>query len=162
VALENPATGERIVFLERSSELLRLELTLPAGGSIAGPHVHPSQEERFEVLAGSPTFRVGRRTATLRPGEAIAVPPGVPHRWWNRGADHARVLIEFRPALRTDALFERLAELGRRGRLTRGGWPYPREAIGLGLDFADEAIAGILPAWLQRAFLALAAPLARR
>ena len=152
-ALENPATGERIVFLERDPALLRLELTMPPGGRVAALHVHPRQEERFEVLAGTPTFRLGRRTLRLSAGGAVAAPPGTPHRWWNDGADDARVLIEFRPALRTAELFERLVELGRAGRLTRGGIPKGRAGIELAAEFPQEAIAAHVPAGLQRAIV---------
>jgi hypothetical protein len=54
--LENPLTGEKVIFLETSEdtngELLRFEYVLPPRFSIP-EHVHPRQEERHEVLSGS-------------------------------------------------------------------------------------------------------------
>jgi mannose-6-phosphate isomerase-like protein (cupin superfamily) len=87
----NPATGERIVFLETAGDtggqLLRLDLTMPPGVAVPAAHIHPSQEERFELVTGSVRFRAGRKTFTARAGEAVVVPPGTPHRFWNDGGE---------------------------------------------------------------------------
>ena len=52
--LDNPVSGERFEFRRTSAdtngELLEFDLTLAADGSVPGAHVHPKQEERFEVL----------------------------------------------------------------------------------------------------------------
>ena len=56
--LVHPVTGERIVFRKRSrdtgGELLEMSLFLAPKGFIAAPHVHPNQEERFEVSGAAP------------------------------------------------------------------------------------------------------------
>ncbi|TML12750.1 MAG: cupin domain-containing protein, partial [Actinobacteria bacterium] len=47
-ALENPATGERLVFRRKTAEsggaVLAFDYFLPAGGSVPLAHVHPRQE----------------------------------------------------------------------------------------------------------------------
>ena len=62
--LENPITGERIVFRQTSretnGEAVVIETYVQPDGFVAAAHVHPSQEERFEVLRGAVGFRVGR------------------------------------------------------------------------------------------------------
>src|SRR5687768_3990241 len=62
--LENPASGERITFRETAAdtggELLAIDLELPAGRRVpGGQHIHPKQEERFEVVEGTMRFKLG-------------------------------------------------------------------------------------------------------
>lgn len=46
-------------------------------------HVHPRQEERFEVLSGKLGLRVGGVERVLGEGEAITAPAGFAHAAWN-------------------------------------------------------------------------------
>jgi hypothetical protein len=62
-------------------------------------------------------------------GYTIVVPACVPHAAWNAGDGEVHVLVDFRPALRTEVAFEALAGLARDGRRrgqesrgTRSGW----------------------------------------
>lgn len=149
--IENPATGERITFLDVAAEtggdLLRFELSMPPGACVPVAHFHPHQEERFELVAGSARFRVGREVLRAGAGDLVVVPAGVSHRFWNDRAEELRVVVSFRPALRTESFFERLWS----GKLTRRGLPGMR----LLLDMAPEnyleevCIAGI-PVAAQR------------
>ena len=73
--LENPASGERITFRQTSANtgggLLAIDLELPANRRVpGGQHIHPKQEERFEVVEGTMRFRMGRKRVV-----------GVPARW---------------------------------------------------------------------------------
>jgi uncharacterized cupin superfamily protein len=66
-------------------------------------HVHPRQEERFEVLSGKLGLRVGGVERVLGEGEAITAPAGFAHAAWNASSDdEVHVLVDFRPALRTE------------------------------------------------------------
>ena len=69
-----------------------------------GPdHVHPRQEERFEVLSGKLGLRVEGVERVLSEGEAITAPAGSAHAAWNASSDdEVHVLVDFRPALRTE------------------------------------------------------------
>jgi mannose-6-phosphate isomerase-like protein (cupin superfamily) len=60
------------------------EARLPPGGSTAGHH-HVKTEEIYYVLEGEALMRVGDETAAVGPGDAIAIPPGVPHQITNTG-----------------------------------------------------------------------------
>jgi quercetin dioxygenase-like cupin family protein len=83
--LVNPITGEPIVFRKRSrdtgGELFEMTLLLAPSGFIAAPHVHPNQEERFEVGGAPVIFRVAGKERMYQPGESAVVPSGVPHVW---------------------------------------------------------------------------------
>ena len=118
--IENPLTGERVTFLrttaETGGELLELELAWPRTGRRTPPHVHPSMEERWTVLAGTAAFRVGEHPERhAAPGETVVAPPGTLHVAWNPGPAPARVRAEFRPALAWESFVEELFALAARG-----------------------------------------------
>ena len=63
--LSNPVSGETIEFIQTAAdtagELLAIDLTLTPDGHVPGTHVHPEQEERFQVLSGTMKFKLGLR-----------------------------------------------------------------------------------------------------
>ena len=165
--LENPVTGERIVFGRTTGDsggaVLSFAYFLRAGGSVPLAHVHPRQEERFEVVSGRARIRVGRRLLRASAGESVVVPRGTVHRLWNDGEDELHVLVEFRPALRTEEGFEQLFGLAREGKLSRRGFPHPLQIAVMAKEYRDEAQFPLVPAFVQRALIApLAAIGARR
>ena len=128
--LENPASGERITFRQTSAntggELLAIDLELPANRRVpGGQHIHPKQEERFEVVEGTMRFRMGRKRVVAGPGEVVVVPPGQKHDFANVGDDDALVRVEVRPALKMEQLFETAVGLAEQGRTMLGGIPRP-------------------------------------
>src|SRR5919204_3502657 len=86
--LENPASGERITIrrtaTETNGELLAIDLELPANRRVpGGQHIHPLQEERFEVVEGTMRFKLGRKQVVAGAGEIVVVPPGQKHDFAN-------------------------------------------------------------------------------
>lgn len=156
--LENPVSGERIVFRKTAAdtggELLAFELFLAPDGHVPGAHVHPQQEERFEVVEGTMKFRRGLETVFARAGDTVVVPPGVAHRFENAGEESAHVLVEVRPALRMEQLFETAAALAREGRTNRKGLPKPLELALFVREFEREVRAPFPPAGVVRAVMA--------
>lgn len=140
--LIHPVTGERIVFRRRSrdtqGELLEMNLFLGAGGFIARAHVHPHQEERFEISGAPAMFRVGGVERLYQPGEVAVVPRGVPHIWWNPGDREVTTLIQFRPALDTETFFETLFGLAADGKVGKGGLPNPLQMTVLARHYKRE------------------------
>jgi quercetin dioxygenase-like cupin family protein len=164
--LVNPATGLRIVFRETaqstSGELLQVDWIGDPGWTTGLDHVHPHQEERFEVLSGNLGLRVAGVERAHGSGEAILVPAGVPHAAWNAGDDDVHVLVDFRPALRTEIAFETLAGLARDGRTTAAG--IPRNLLRLALvlrEFENEIYFARPPLAVQKAILGPLAVLGR-
>jgi quercetin dioxygenase-like cupin family protein len=155
--LENPVSGERIVFRKTASdtdgELLAFELFLDPDGQVPGAHVHPEQEERFEVVEGTMKFRRGLKTVVARPGDVVVVPPGTVHRFENAGEETAHVLVEVRPALRMERLLETTTALAREGRTDRKGLPKPLELALFVREFEREVRAPLVPASLVRAVM---------
>jgi mannose-6-phosphate isomerase-like protein (cupin superfamily) len=161
--VENPATGERLTFLQTAAatrgELMSFEFTLASGGRVPVAHVHRFQEERYHVLEGAFAFRIRRSEIELGPGRSMAVRARVPHRLWNPTDRVSRMVIEFRPALRMEDQFVDLWGLARSRRTNRWGIPRdPLLAALVGHAYLREGVLPVVPAWVQRAS---AAPLAR-
>src|SRR2546422_11622590 len=101
-AIENPVTGQRLTFLvtgaDSGGEVFRAEGAFPAGGFAGVEHVHPRQDEHFEVLAGQGAFRIEGGERVLSAGQTVEVPAGTKHTLSNAGDGEMRVLFEFRPA----------------------------------------------------------------
>ena len=164
--LENPQTGERLVFHETSEstggELLRFELVFRPRGYTAIKHVQPNQEERHDVLEGRLGIEVDGRRQTLGPGESVTFPPGVVHRLFAVDDDLVRVRFEIRPAQRAEYLIEAFFRLASSGRVSRRGYPNPLQLAVLARTYRDEGHPTRLPFALQQAAAALLAPLGRR
>jgi mannose-6-phosphate isomerase-like protein (cupin superfamily) len=79
-------------------QLLEMEWELPADGWAPQPHIHPDLTEEYEVLDGSLDVLIDGGWRTLRPGEAISVPPGAVHTF-RPGGNPVRVRNVHRPAL---------------------------------------------------------------
>jgi len=117
--LENPVSGERFLFLRTAAdtegELLEFDLHLPPDGRVPGRHVHPYQDERFEVLSGTMRFEQGRDTFVARRGETVVIPAGAVHTLENAGDREAVVRVQVRPAMKMEQLFETVIGLADKG-----------------------------------------------
>ena len=140
--LVHPVTGERIVFRKRArdtdGELMEMNLYLGPSGFVAAPHVHPFQEERFEISGGPAMFRVGTEERLVEPGETVVVPAGTPHVWWNPSDRVVTTLIQFRPALDTETFFETYFGLARDGKVNNKGLPNPLQMMVLARAYHRE------------------------
>jgi quercetin dioxygenase-like cupin family protein len=147
--LVNPVTGLRTVFRktaqETSGELLQVDWIGEPGWTTGPDHVHPRQEERFEVLSGKLGLRVEGVERVHSVGEVIIAPAGSPHAAWNAGDDEVHVLVDFRPALRTETAFETLAGLARDGKTNKAGVPKNPLRLALILREFEEEIYFVRP-----------------
>ncbi len=163
--IDNPVSGERIVFnrtaADTDGEYLEIELHLAPDGQVPGMHVHPEQEERFEVLEGRMRFRMGLRTIDAGPGDEVTVPAGKAHKFTNAGDETAVARVTVTPALEMERLFETAAELAEDGRVLKSGLPKPLDLALFGREFRREVRGPFSPGWVQRASLAPLAALAR-
>jgi quercetin dioxygenase-like cupin family protein len=83
------------------------------GSPFPPAHLHPSQDEHFEVQRGAMRFVVDGEERMVRAGETIDIPRGTPHRARNASDDDpALVRWETRPALRTTQFFSTAALQG--------------------------------------------------
>jgi quercetin dioxygenase-like cupin family protein len=163
--LENPVTGEVLVFHRTSAqtdgEEVFVEVTVHPHGFVAAAHVHPYQTERFEVLEGRLGLRVGDDQLVATPGDVAVVTPGTVHRFWNAGEEDARFTVQVRPALQFESLIETMLTLAAEGKTNRKGLPNPLRLAVIAQAHFDTVRLPFPPATLQRAALALAAPLGK-
>ena len=163
--LENAVTGEALTFHTTSSEtdgeFVRFETVLQPGGFVAAAHVHPRQDETFEVLEGNLGLRRGRERLELGAGGVAAVAAGTPHRFWNAGDDEARFLCTIAPALQFESLIETMFELAGSGKTNRKGLPNPLQLAVIAQAHFETVRLPFPPAPLQRAALAVGASLGR-
>jgi mannose-6-phosphate isomerase-like protein (cupin superfamily) len=73
------------------------EARVPVGGSTI-EHYHALTEEIYYITAGLGRMRLEQETRDVRPGDAIAIPPGCRHKLWNTGREPLRLLCCCAPA----------------------------------------------------------------
>jgi mannose-6-phosphate isomerase-like protein (cupin superfamily) len=163
--IHNPVTGERITFHQTSAdtngEAVVIECTVQPDGFVAAAHFHPSQTERFSVIDGRLGMKVGRKKLLLERGDVAVVEPGTPHKFWNMGDEEVRFVCEVRPALQFESLLETMFALAEDGKTNKKGMPNPLRLAVIARAHFDTVRLPQPPAWLQRAGLALGAPMGR-
>jgi mannose-6-phosphate isomerase-like protein (cupin superfamily) len=163
--IENPVTGERIVFNKTSrdtgGEAVEIEVYVRPGGVVAAAHVHPFQSERFEVVSGRLGMKLGRTKLEAGPDEVVVVEPGTPHKFWNAGDEELHFVTVVRPALQFEQLLETMFALATDGKTNRKGMPNPLRLAVIAKAHFDDVRLPFPPARLQRLGLALGAPLGR-
>ena len=164
-SIENPVTGERIVFRQTSrdtgGEAVVIETFVRPNGFVAAAHVHPSQEERFQILRGSVGFKVGGKKLVAGPGQRLTVPAGTAHTFWNAGEETAQFVCEIRPALQFESLIETMFSLAADGKTNRKGMPNLLRLAVIANAHFDTVRLPFPPALFQKLGLVLAAPLGR-
>jgi quercetin dioxygenase-like cupin family protein len=163
--IENPVTGERLVFRKTSAdtkgEAVVVECFVQPDGAVAAAHVHPFQEERFEVLRGTVGFRLGRKKVIAGPGQRLTVPAGTRHKFWNAGDDEAHFVCEVRPALQFEQLVETMFALAAEGKTNKKGMPNPLRLAVIAREHFDTVRLPFPPALVQQFALMLGAPVGR-
>jgi quercetin dioxygenase-like cupin family protein len=165
--LVNPVTGLRTVFRKTAQDtdggLLQVDWIGDPGWTTGPDHVHPLQEERFEVTSGKLGLRVEGVEHVLGEGEVIVAPAGSAHAAWNASSnDEVQALIDFRPALRTETAFETLAGLARDGKTNKAGAPKNPLLLALILHHYEDEIYFVKPPLaVQRMIFGVLANVAR-
>jgi quercetin dioxygenase-like cupin family protein len=163
--IENPITGERIVFrrtaADTKGEAVVIDVYVDPHGFVAARHVHPNQLESFEVLSGALELRLGHETVIARPGDRVVVPAGTAHSFRNAGDETLHCLCEVRPALQFESLLETMFALAADGKTNRRGMPNPFRLAVIARAHFDTVRLPFPPATVQRLSLAIGAPLGR-
>jgi quercetin dioxygenase-like cupin family protein len=163
--IENPVTGEVLIFHQTSrdtgGESVLVETILRPGATVAAAHSHPYQSESFQVLEGRVGFKVGREKVELGPGDGVTVLPRTAHKFWNAGDDAARFTCEIRPAGAFEQLIETMFGLAADGKTSKKGMPSPLRLAVIARHHFDDVRLPLIPHALQRAALALGAPIGK-
>jgi quercetin dioxygenase-like cupin family protein len=87
----------------------------PGGGTNA--HIHPKQEETFEVLDGTLEVLRGGRWQAVSAGDSVTVPRGATHAFRNASETLVRFLNAHRPAFAFQEFLETVDRLIRAGKI---------------------------------------------
>jgi quercetin dioxygenase-like cupin family protein len=163
--LVNSATGETIQFTAQppgeDEDVVRFNWHSRPGGAIT-EHIHPLQEERFNITAGQAHFVLDGETRVLGPGETIILPRATRHSEENRGTTEVSGIVELSPALKTRQMHEAFAGLAAEGKVTPRGAPKNPLQLGATIwHFRHESRATSPPVWLQNLILPPLAAIAR-
>jgi quercetin dioxygenase-like cupin family protein len=144
---------EHVTVIARSPEAIEVTVTYAASGAPPPKHLHPAQDERFEVLDGQLTVRLGSDAPRqLAAGDTFEIPRGTVHRMWNPTSEPARARWTTSPAGRTDewlALLDALSAAGKALDLRTLARPL--------VDYRDTFRLAVAPDWLLAPALRVAA-----
>jgi mannose-6-phosphate isomerase-like protein (cupin superfamily) len=163
--LVNAVTGEQLTFLRTAAqtdgEYVLVEAVVAPNGAVASAHVHPKQEERFEILSGELGLRCGRERLVAKAGDVVVVEAGTAHKFWNAGDEEVRFRCEIRPALQFEALIETMFGLAEDGKTNRKGLPNPLRMAVIAHAYREVIRLPFPPAFVQDAGLLFGVPLGR-
>jgi mannose-6-phosphate isomerase-like protein (cupin superfamily) len=161
--IENPVTGYTMTFLVANQEVFRFNETGCPGAPPPPLHVHPYQEERFEVIRGTVAFRMADDEISCTAGQSVSVPAGVAHTFRNAGQEDFEMIGEYRPGL--PELSHRFHEvyfaLARAGLTDSKGMPRLWQAA-VEMPLVSDHVRLAAPPWpVQNLGLAMLRPIAR-
>lgn len=164
--IDNPVTGQRLIFEVTSADSdgrrTVFEGIFPPGGFAGVPHIHPHQDEHFEVLAGRAAFDIDGERRVLGAGATIDVPRGTPHTFANTGREQMRVQCEFRPtADSTERFYEIYFAFAQQGRVNAKAMPGLLDIATVWTVTSAHAVLATPPAAIQHALFRGLGPVAR-
>lgn len=123
----NPVSRERFVWTHTAEStdggFCEFDLYLGEGALVAAPHLHPGQQERFEVKRGAIRLSSGGQEEVLRVGDVRTIEPCTVHAWGNEGGEEALVTVRLTPALRSEAFFTSFCRVANAGQANARGMP---------------------------------------
>ena len=112
--LVNRHTGEVLEIRRQKRDgetVFELRGTLPAHRQGPPLHVHHLEDEEGLVTAGTLSAEVDGHRLTVGVGEAVRLPRGVPHRWWNDGDQPLAFEGYTRPAVDLDRYLQAVFDI---------------------------------------------------
>ena len=164
--IENPVTGERLVFHETSSETggerVVFETIVQPGGFVAAAHFHPLPDRALRGArghardaprqgeGGASRRRDGRRRAAARRTSS-----------GTRATTRSRFVCTVTPALQFERLIATMYSLAADGKTNKKGMPNPLRLAVIANHHFDDVRLPLIPQSLQKLALAMGAPAGR-
>jgi quercetin dioxygenase-like cupin family protein len=151
----NPVSRERFVWRHTAASTgggyCEFDLYLGEGAVVAASHVHPGQQERFEVKSGLLRLSSQGREELLSAGDVRTIDPGSTHSWGNAARGETVVTVRLTPALRSEAFFASFCKVANEGHANAKAMPRnPLRLAVLAHEYRDVArlpgAAGTAPA----------------
>lgn len=155
-------SGDSLELLETSAmtggERVRARLVFKAGGLKVVPHIHPHQDETYEVISGNLTYLLDGAKNIAPAGSTVCLPRGIPHQHYCEGPEDAVTIQTMAPGLDFDYLLENVFGLGSEGRGIRGLDNKLQGLVWLRRLKSGFFLGGI-PLWLQRVLAWIVTPI---
>ena len=149
--VDDPVSGQRVVFHEPHPDALEVDLYVSPGAYVRD-HLHPSQHETFTAVEGTFYPDVDGQRRTVGPGESMTVPPRTKH-GFRPAPEPVHLRVTIAPALRLEQYFRAFLGLSRDHRLSipPDGIPKPVLQMAVIMDeFKAEIAVPGLPLPVQR------------
>ena len=125
--IENPVSGTKIQFLitaeDSNGEMIRKKIWNKKGAQGPPEHMHPTQIETFEILSGTAAVKLYGKEQIFTAGQSFTVPENAPHTFHNAGQEELVMIVEVRPALRTEFFVESMYALAKQGKVNKKAVP---------------------------------------
>lgn len=102
---ENAKMEFVVTSVESEGDLHQMRVTYPPRSNLPPPHLHPAQDETFEIVEGRIQFILDGVTSEHAATAVVEVVAGTVHQLRNPGDVPATVIWSTRPALRTGEFF---------------------------------------------------------
>lgn len=116
--------GTIVEFLETAADTggksFSVKLTVSKRGILAPDHFHVLQDEAFEVLSGTLTYKRGKEVFKAKAGEKVLMQKGEHHNHYNDDAEPVVFIQTVTPAHDLEYFFETLVGLSNDGKLNNG------------------------------------------
>ncbi len=125
--IENPVIGDKMQFLitaeDSKGETLKVKVWNKIGAQGPPEHIHPKQTETFEIISGTAGFKLNGKEQNLIAGQTITVPVNAPHKFHNAGDSELVMVVELKPALKTEFFLETFYSLAKKGKSNKNSVP---------------------------------------
>ena len=112
-------------------------------------HIHHCEDEEGLITAGALSAIVAGQRLTIRAGETVRLPRGVPHRWWNDGDQRLDFEGYVRPAVDLDRYLHAVFDVMNAGTPNRPPLFYLAHVA---LRHRRTQSVLVMPGWIQAVF----------
>jgi quercetin dioxygenase-like cupin family protein len=156
--------GDSMELLETAAmthgDRVRARLVFAANSPRAPRHVHPLQDESYEVISGNLSYILGREKHVAGAGSVVHLPRKIAHQHFCEGPEDAVTIQAVTPALDFDYVLENVFGRGTEDKLS--GIPQILQGLVMIRKMKAAFFLAGLPLWLQRLAAWLVAPFAYR
>lgn len=122
-------------------------------------HVHPYQDETYEVQSGTLTYMLNGEMRRAGAGTTVFLPRNVAHQHRSEGPEQTMTIQTVSPALDFDYLIENIFGLASEGKLVRGRVHLLQGSVWLQKLKGPITLPNV-PLWIQRVVAMLLTPIA--
>ena len=163
--ITNKLTGEEITWIETSSmtsgEYLKFKLNVAPKGYSPVKHIHPKQDEKFEIKNGRLRLSINGKDQFLTGGQSFTVKRETAHNWWNDSDDiPVEMIITLKPALKSETFFEQLFGLANDEKTDPEGKPNFMQIMVMSPEY--DIYAASPPIFIQKIISSILGPIARK